>query len=57
MGIMTAYHVYNNGHNNPVDNVYKIVGMHYTRQNMVLFTAYPFTLFEWLPCVQLLVIL
>ena len=35
MGIMITYHGYNNGHNNPMYNVYKNGGAHYTRQNMV----------------------
>ena len=35
MGIMITYHGYNNGHNNPMYNVYKNGGVHYTRQNMV----------------------
>ena len=30
MGIMITYHRYDNGHDSPVDNVRKNVGMRYT---------------------------
>ena len=36
MGIMITYHGYNNGHNNPMYNVHKHVGEHYTQQNMAI---------------------
>ena len=35
MGIMITYHGYNNGHDNPMYNAHKTVGIHYTWQNMV----------------------
>ena len=31
MGIMITYHGYNNGHNNPVCNAHKNMGVHYTQ--------------------------
>ena len=37
MGIMITYHGYNNGCNNPMFNVHKNVGAHYTWRNMVAF--------------------
>ena len=35
MGIMITYHGYDNGHNNPMYNAHKNVGIRYTWQNMV----------------------
>ena len=32
MGIMITYHGYNNGHNNPVSNAHKNMGVYYTWQ-------------------------
>ena len=41
MCIMTTYHRYNNGYNNPVYNAHKSVGAHYTQQNTV--SSYVYT--------------
>ena len=40
MGVMIIYHGYNNGHNNPVYNVHKNVGVCYTWQNTGYFDFY-----------------
>ena len=34
MAIMITYHGYSNGHNNPMYNMHKNVGAHYTWQNV-----------------------
>ena len=36
MGMMIMYHGYNNEYNNPIYNVHRNVGVHYTWQNMVI---------------------
>ena len=35
MGIMITYHGYNNGHNNPMYNVHKNAGAHYTQEHII----------------------